>query len=373
VAPLSRWDYTLDYSHEHAEQDYVVIKVEFNLHDASKHSDIVALKDLFTELASYIQVADPLWNILNALIDPDDKQGPAAVENAVRTFGTLCANIGQHWGDRLSPQAFIRDRKTLMEGDKHYSFDARAGYLDGNLDTYTLTCLDTDPGPEGIWPDVYAQLPSGEYGKLDIKERDQTTTKYYVKPPLIIPGGMWPRIRLVWPQLNVASVQNARSSMYVQRNQDLIDNVHTNTAFLFQTDTVFSAGIVTPLNNFEQPVCITQLGTDLTSALNKVFTDLFGNDMDKQIITMEAGYGFELGDTGLVTYLPIGLYPDQTLSTTTAATVNTALQTWKANNDPEDKGGEWIFSLKQYSQLTAEPQTLLNIGTLVYKLLSNRE
>jgi hypothetical protein len=88
---------------------------------------------------------------------------------------------------------------------------------------------------------------------------------------------------------------------------------------------------------------------------------------------MPLSYGFELvppsdSDPGLTTYLPIGLYPNQTLSATTASEINAMITEWKNINNPVSTGGEWVFSLKQYSQLTDNTQMLLNIEHLVYRL-----
>ena len=97
--------------------------------------------------------------------------------------------------------------------------------------------------------------------------------------------------------------------------------------------------------------------------------------MPGQKVTFELRYGFELvppsgeGDEGLVTYLPIGLYPNQTLSNTTAAALNTVVQTWKGIYNPVERGGEWVFSMKLYSQVSGNAYALMNIEHLVYKIV----
>jgi hypothetical protein len=324
---------------------------------------------------------------MQPVTDPHQKQVPANVEQAIQTFATLCGNISQYWNTRLPQSAFIRDRKLLLKAAEHdsYSFNARISKSNGNLDAYTIGYLNSAPGPAGSWPDVYAKLPSGMYTQLEVRSTTGKIREYAPKENVIIPLDQWPVLKLVWTQLNTGAVQNARCSMHVRRNQDLIDNTPTNPAFLFTTDEVVSAGIVTPLNNFGERVYINTPGADLTTALNTVFSNLFGANMDGQPITMEVGYGFELvppetldadptpspkKDPGLVTYLPIGLYPNMLLSSTTAATINTAVVAWQGDNNPVTVGGEWIFSLKQSSQMTAQPQTLLNINTLAYRLSS---
>ena len=153
----------------------------------------------------------------------------------------------------------------------------------------------------------------------------------------------------------------------VERNQNLIDDIQTTDAFIFATDLIVAPSVVTPLNSYGDRIDINSLGATLTEALNATFDALFGSSTNGQIITMELSYGFELvapnstNSQGLVTYLPIGLYPNQTISSTTASDLNAAIESWKAVNKPSEQGGEWVFSLKMYSQMTDNTQTLLSI------------
>jgi hypothetical protein len=183
-----------------------------------------------------------------------------------------------------------------------------------------------------------------------------------------------PHDKLNWGTLNLANVQNARSQLHVERNQELIEGTETNPNFTFSTNEVVAPSVVTPLNSFGERVDITDLGDNLTEALNTCFNDLFGSSAYGQRVTIEMAYGFELVppssplDQGLVTYLPIGLYPNQELSATTAGDLNTVIKEWRAANQPSEAGGEWTFSLKLYSQYTDSSYTLLNIGHLVYRI-----
>ncbi len=378
---LSLWNYDFVYTHQHAEQDYVVLRAEFNLKPPSGlRRAALPPRDLFTELAQYMEVADPLWKFINGLTDPKNKQPIGYIENAVRTFATLADNISQYWGVRLPQSDFITNACDLMVAALSYEFNARVSYRGinhDNLDTLTLKRLGNQPGPNNTWPDAFVQLPDGLYQQLNLQTGTPADTAVYKVPgTIIIPMVNWPVFKLTWGDLNVATVQNARSQMHVQRNQDLIDYAGTNTDFVFSTDTIIAPGIVTPLNTFGKRVDISSLGNNLTDALNACLNALFGPAMSGQKVTIELAYGFELvapsgpNDEGLVTYLPIGLYPNQTLSATTASDLNTVIAGWKRDNNPAEKGGEWTFSLKQYSQLTDYPHTLLNIEHLVYHIFS---
>jgi hypothetical protein len=282
------------------------------------------------------------------------------IENAVQTYTTLVAYISQYWGTRLPQSNFNNDPADKLVGAPTYHFNARVSYdNDGNLTAYTLTRLNVGPEPAGYWPDVCLQVPPGattavpgSYIKLEQQPTVGGSTEYKVPTGKIIPSTVWPVFMLTWTGLNLATTQNARAKMSVERNQDLLDKVKTNPAFILSTDIVIAPAVVTPLNTFGERIDITSLGATLTAALNTCFTDLFGStDYKGQIVTMELSYGFELvtpsqTDPGLVTYLPIGLYPNQALSSTTASELASAIEDWQKNNNPVKTGGEWVFSLK---------------------------
>ncbi len=383
VTNLALWNYEFIYSHQHAAQDYVLIDAEFNL-KTPKKKDLAEVEphDLFTELAQYMYVTEQLWNMLNGLVDPKTTFTKVEIKNAVQTYTTLVANVSKYWGTRLPQSNFNNDPADKLVGAPTYHFNARVSYdNDGNLTAYTLTRLNVGPEPAGYWPNVCLQVPPGattavpgSYIKLEQQPTVGGSTEYKVPTGKIIPSTVWPVFMLTWTGLNLATTQNARAKMSVERNQDLLDKVKTNPAFLLSTDIVIAPAVVTPLNTFGERVDITNLGATLTAALNTCFTDLFGStDYKGQIVTMELSYGFELvtpsqTDPGLVTYLPIGLYPNQTLSSTTASELASAIEDWQKNNNPVKTGGEWVFSLKLYSKLTDQTQTLLNIAYLVYRI-----
>lgn len=379
VNHLGLWNYDYIYSHQHAEQDYVLITAEFNLTQPHLFArGINDPRDLFTELAQYVSVADSLWNMLNGLTDPATKLAPATIANAVQTYAGLVANISQYWSVRL-PQAAnnVNPTDTLVAGTS-YSFNSRVTYRNEfEIDTYTLTLTDSlNPILTNTWPEVFVQtqvLGVDKFEPMTMKSSSATEAVYQLPLDKTVVATAWPVFRLDWTDLNVASVQNARSKMSVQRNQNLIANVNTNPAFIFATDTVVAPSVVTPLNTFGKPVDITPLGADLTTALNACFTALFGTAYIGKVVTMELSYGYELvapdeSSDGLVTYLPIGLYPNQALSATTAQQLSAATATWKSINKPVETGGEWVFSIKLYSQLTQNTQTLMNVEHLFYKM-----
>lgn len=372
IDQLSLWDYEFTYAHEHAAQDYVLLKVEFNLTSPAAMFKETMSRDLFTELAQYIAVANPLWDLLNGLTNPLSKQTESSVENAVQTFATLAGNVSQYWDNRLPQSTSDNDTTDNMIAGLQYDFSLRVTYRpDGDLASLTLFPLTGEVGPNGTWPEAYVKTPAGIFQELTAHA---DTGIYTVPDDISIPPVSLPVFKLIWTSLNVAKVQNARTQMNVERNQELIENVKTNPEFIFSTAKVVAPAVVTPLNSYGKAIDITALGSNLTEALNACFLALFGEEMIGQRVTIGLAYGFELvapsgpSDEGITTYLPIGLYPNQQLTAETAEELNQVIVAWKDSNNPVEDGGEWMFSLKQYTQLTDHGQTLLNIEHLAYKL-----
>jgi hypothetical protein len=130
--------------------------------------------------------------------------------------------------------------------------------------------------------------------------------------------------------------------------------------------------VVTPLNNWSERIDITSLGTTVELALSAAFAALFGSTTG-QPITCSILYGYEVvppdgGGDGLITYLPVGLYPNQQLGTGTATAIANALTAWDTAIQPATQGGEWIVSLTLYSQIdSGARQPLLVLDRLVYR------
>lgn len=213
----------------------------------------------------------------------------------------------------------------------------------------------------------------GKKVPLELLTQTSTMAVYKPKDELTTPV-TWPTFELTWEELPVSEIQNARSEMLVVRNQNLVDNVETNPLFIFSTNRVVAPGVVTPLIEYGRRIEINSFGANLADALNNCFNIILQGDAVGQIVTIEMSYGFELvkGDDsdsdGLVTYLPIGLYPSQVLTATTGQYLAKIIDEWYLINQPTEDGGEWVFSLRLYSKQTSQPLTLLYVKRLYYLL-----
>lgn len=373
VADMPLWDHSFTYSHEHAEQDDVTLSIQYNLAVGAMRLAAEEARDLFTELAQYDAVADQLWSILEGLDTAGGDLTPA-VRNAVATFETLAANVALHWPDRIeTPLGEEQGGPVAAVG-----FDFRARVTDRDsetlgreLDYLTLTRLDAEPGPNGQWPVVLCKRPEGGVVLLTAEAAGDDAERYRVPEDVHIPAA-WPVFTLVWRELNVALWQNATGSVFVQRNQKLLgpDGPDTRDDFLFQTETVRAASVVTPLNVWSERVPLQgEPGPDhVKTALQNAFDTLFPEAMAIETplrITMGVSYAYELAPDPLdpahsmAAETPVYLYPNQPLTAETAGLMQTAVQAWQDDVDPQVDGGEWVFSLTLYSSVQDEQRPLL--------------
>ncbi|WP_395787817.1 hypothetical protein [Aquimonas sp.] len=373
LAVMPLWDHSFTYSHEHAEQDDVTLSIQYNLATGVFARFAEGDRDLFTELAQYDAVADQLWSVLDGLDTPGSDLTPA-VKNAVTTFKTLAANVAHYWPDRIETP--LGEQAGGPVADATFDFRARVTDRDSQtlgreLDYLTLTRLNAQPGPNGQWPVVLCARPDGQAVLLTPSGQGEDAERYQVPADIHIPA-TWPVFTLIWRELNVALWQNATGSVYVQRNQKLLgpDGPETKADFVFQTESVRAASIVTPLNVFSERTPLQgETGPDyVETALQYAFDTLFPGAMEFDTplrITMAASYAYELATApenpahSLAAGVPVYLYPNQELTSATAAALQTAVESWQAAEDPQVEGGEWVFSLTLYSSMQGEQRPLL--------------
>ncbi|MBB4284581.1 hypothetical protein [Roseospira goensis] len=384
LADMALWDHAFTYAHEHAEQDEVTVTLRYNLRPGDLREARAETEDLFPQLARYMAVADDLWAILDTLAETDGPLSPTQ-RTAAGTFLDLARPIADHWTIRHQPEQARRSRAAADLAAETFAFRARVTDRDGaeagtrEVDHLTLTALETPVGPDGVWPQVTARTVDGRAVSLAPETVSETITRYQVPEGVRVPA-LWPTFTLTVPDLNVARWQNATGSIAVRRNQKLLgpDGPETNAAFVFQTDTVEAASVVTPFNPWDERVPL-QTGPEpegVAEALQAAFETLFGADaLDGSLtVTMGVSYAYELATDpldprhGLIEETPIYLYPNQPLTDQTAGVMQSAVAQWRATAAPVAQGGEWVFSLTLYSALEDDQRPLLTVERLFLPL-----
>ena len=371
LSTAAEWTYGLSYAHTHAAQDEIEITAQFNINQVGSPNFLEDTIDMVSPLAQYIEVADELWNML-AFYTGDTSVSATNAANACATFAQLITSIADTWSNYWStPVSSTQALKlTTSPLSQEYNFSARFAYDDGgdNIESYTLISKQSHPGPSNEWPSVVYISPTGTSTDLIQGSVQGQECTYTVRAGTTLPAEAWAEITLSWADLNLASVQNAKSSLSVKRNTLLLGEgmPNTNAAFEFSSSTVEAPNIIHPFNQYSQPLILS--GTSLNNAIDNALTSLFGSDKDGRTVTIGMFYGYALvkGIDELTTYLPVGLYPNHTISSSTGSTIETALNNWNSSNLPSSTNAEWSLSLVLYSDLTSNIVPLLELNKLVY-------
>jgi hypothetical protein len=385
LAEAALWTYGVRYSHEHASQDEVHVNVLFNQQPKGETKLPLASDALAEALVNYDAVATGLWDMLSFYVDPAKGDAQTAAK-AAASFAGLASEVAAAWAGHWFAIEQERLKVRAAEDDAPASLSAAAYGFDIELD-YTqepggpvkvtdvkVACGNAGPGPSGEWPELVFRTIDGVPVATTRSEISTTQSRYTLERQ--VPAGSYADVLLIWHDIAMASYQNATASLMVTRNQSLSDDFTTNSDFVLSTDVVNAASTVTPINSQSTRFDITELGTDLSSALTAAFKTLFGSTgYVGQPVTLALSYGLELladsntGGGALVTYLPIALYPDQQLNAATGASIQAAVDKWSQTREPIRRGGEIVVSLSLYSQIkNREKLTLLTLERLVYRL-----
>src|SRR6185437_14220610 len=237
--------------------------------------------------------------------------------------------------------------------DDRYGFRVAVAFqASGELDYVTLTLDGQDsPGPTGDWPELSWRLPDGSFVDL-LSNPDGPVggALRYLPPEPIEPAG-WPTLHAAWPGLNVASTQNARASIVVHRNEHLLGptGVLTNPAFVLGTAQVTAPDIAVPL--LEWNLDLELAGGDLKERLQAAFSALF-SDVRSAPVTLALGYAFPLGESGIISEMPVALLPNTLLSDDPAGRIAEIASEW-----PHETASDafWAVSVSLASSLSGAP------------------
>ena len=255
-----------------------------------------------------------------------------------------------------------------------YRFGARLEYSDDGerVEALRLTREPAETASANPWPLVDYHTSSGPAVELGGGRGEGSVRTYAFDPP--VPSGDWPIIGLTWGGLNVAAVQNASASLVVVRNGDLDAQGAGKDYVVYRTAPVHASEVAIPFNRWPQSFDISNLGNALGAALDAAFGALFGERRVGQRVTIELRYGYRLSPEagpgiGQMVYSPVALYPNQTIAADTAAQIASAASAWWDASNPVTTGGQWAFSLVQFSQIdTHTSRPLLELSEVVYRL-----
>jgi hypothetical protein len=381
---LSLWSYRLAFSHELASQDTLGITTEFNrLSQPLQQRASPTGVDLFSVIAQYMAVAEKLWMLLD-----DKSHEVTSFVNAAKTFVDLSVSIADRWSIRSPQNMSERVQGSNSVAEAIDNLGVRVTYSANGefIESVSLIRDQSQLGPHNRWPEVEALLPDGVNVSFLVQQSDPLNVVFVPKNGMAVPAYARQSLQLTWSGLNVSAFQNARSHLFVARNEDLLyDPSHpenakqpTNPVFLLKTSQVTANSSVAPLIERNHPQDIG--GATLQEALESAIGTLFPSNglVENTRTTWRLDYSYELArsDASLRdnsphrARVPVVFYPDASMAGIAQALAD-AGQNWIDTYLPEPDGGGWMLSVIMYSGLESDAHPLFS-ADLFYPLKNGK-
>ncbi|CAJ3254289.1 LysM domain-containing protein [Burkholderia pseudomallei] len=411
---LKQWDYAFTYSLPfHYPQDRIYGEVEFNLRTAP--TLFASFPDAFAQLAEFITVfpkvnAD-LQTILagiDATVDPmTDQQKIDDASIALQSFiqlvdelveaagGNTQGNGERRGGTGLTFQAPAR----LLTGDPSLTFafyeeegSAEVGDTEGAL---VVTLVGAVPAGMGqpvveIDPALYDAQPWQPPG--DTQKAGDVFHYVYKRKAGPGPEGSYlsaangqniPGRTVRLPALDILQRQDAWSTVWVERNRELVPGKPSADAFVYTTPEVRFASPLYPTNDANAIIDVAAIpsGTPVKRSLQEHFDALFayllaGDTLPQIVAQVEVTYGYALNAALDKIVLPVLMQAPLTVDVagTGAGTIakmtadwTAAIETWFSTYEPTGGGTLWM-DLTLMSNLTGQPMPLLRMRRLMLSI-----
>ncbi|CAM2070559.1 hypothetical protein SCOR_34610 [Sulfidibacter corallicola] len=391
-------------------QDQLLIAVEFNRSEGGDEQGRKPTADeLFDALAQYAAVEGPLWRLLDRLKKPDRDQDDTALFTALDTYADLAERVSAAWaahwgggageGDAGLPPAGGRPAegrpaeyrpadlglihpsrrsptRTEVKPLEHRIHNYLASFTTRNetglLNALSLTQLDDDNRLG--WPEVSVVLAGDIVVPLEGTDPLRSTRDYFFPEKVRVPVTAPRRLRLTFPKLHIAEVQNATTAVSVVHNARLLgaSGPRTCSSFMFRTPESAFPQPLFPLIRVADPLVMkpwTGKGESEDDAFRAVLGTLFDERFEDRDIGFAIRYGYTLaeGDPPLQTFLPVALHPRTRVDDQTVPGVADTIEAWKEKVDPVQTGGCWSFDLSLYSTVNPDQtRPLLELKQLVF-------
>lgn len=389
---LTQWNYSFTYGLPYFyPQDTVYCEVDFNV--SSNLAAFAAFLDAFPQLAEFVtvfpQVNKDLEGIL-AMIDAtttDQKQiDDASV--ALQSFVDLVSRVSTAAGAEglvVSPPP----KSFTSNFVEPYSFTIQEGsaLIDG-VEALLITVKGKAPsGIKYVWvivdPDKYDVQPyegacEGDYCFWYKSKVDGL--------PLSAADGQKAGLRQVLlTQMDILQRQDAYSTVYLKRNQDLVPGKKTAEAFVYTTPNVQFANPLFPLIDTDRIINIAKIGSPnnepvhrtLEQQLTELFSDLLKDNVQPTVtFQVNVSYDYPINPTLSAVPLPVFMQSPVPIDVSGSSSSSEltlaqmisnwtqAIQLWARTYNPVQSGGSLWFDLITMSNLTKQPMPLLRLRNL---------
>jgi len=405
LSEVTLWNYGFTYALPfHYPQDKVYCEVDFNLADTLEA--MAGLKDAFNQLAQFITVFPDVNKDLVGLLATIDAttSDQKTIDNAaiaLQSFIKMVHDVIDACQDTGLVMAERGKGYTSDEKLKYNFYIQECSVEVGSTQAALLVTLIGKP-PEGIGtPVVYvdpANYDCEPYSSQDCKNEDCNQTdrfcfvykkkgsnNEYLSAKI---GQTIPERQVMLPNMDILQRQDAWSTVYIKRNQELVPGKKTANAFVYNTPNVQFANPLHPTINSSTPISIAIIGSSdsppspITRSLQAHLEALFDvllkhNTEPKLTFQVEITYDYSLNPNLSAVPLPVLMQAPLEVdvlgkgSSSLAKMIadwNAAIELWFATYkpqpiDPKDPG-TLKFDLTIMSNLTKQPMPLLRLRRL---------
>ncbi len=373
VETAKQWNYAFSYAYADAAQDALYVQVAFNVPPPTAPRALVpSPADVFFDalaqfVAAYPAIADKLTGLLKST-GPDP-----SLQQTLTTFATLVTNVADAW---LWSPALSRSDAALVEDDR---IGAALSLYDYELTTLRTTTINAvvltlidggSPSPTGVFPDLYWKRPAEtEWRELQKGTPSGDQVIYTFEHPPATEEAL--QFQLVFPDMDVLSIENAISGAHLTRNEVLVTTAPTRPHFVYRTGQVAFSTLYQPFLQHAEPISFNN-GSDLQNALTTLFNTLLGDAPTIYTIDVDAQFGYSLtgapinDPASIVSYLPIAFLPATQYESTIPSRLAEAIWSWQITRPLPPGPYLYILAVTVYSSLDSTIP-LLQLTELYYE------
>jgi len=390
ITKAKAWTYSAAMEMQLAAQDTADITIGLNF----RRPPMMAMfdgapPDPFEALAEFATNAAAIKTDLATLLTDGGATAPPA-RSAVAAIADIAKNVAENWGfvrndgggvgpgDGLVPDESYRFRlqkRTRSGADGELLLDAIVLIRAAGTDTW---------GPGGQIPSLGYIDPDGKVKPLQPETPGSGTPQdiFYNFTEAVPDRGR--RTYVIWyDDLDVSVYQNARASLSIRRNQNLVPGKETADAFVYSTPELNFTNLAVPELTWDRSILFgTGSTAQLPAALTTLFTDVLGSpatDAETQQ-KLSGRYGYRLAAANgpssplspddIVSLVPMFYRPLFAYAGTIPADTGDAVDDWFSTHVPQPANTALLsFSLQLFSDIMPERrQPLIALTRLDYQL-----
>lgn len=388
--------YSLPY---HYPQDRVHATVDFNI--ATPMMALASFLDAFNALAQFVTVfpsvqvdLDSWLAGIDASIDATDAQGQLRIDNAATALDSMLEMVGAIVEASGGGGSFRLARPMTSTGigdpSLSYTFTVAESSIDYGQTRDALMVTIIGAPPDGIGTPVILVAPdSCEPVRIDGGAADSVSYVYRRRGTgnEYLPAGDGQSIAdrtIELPGMNILQRQDARTTIHLTRNEELVAGRPSASEFVYATPEVTFANPVLPSVTWDQAIDIAAIGSgtgpvsrSLTGQLATLFDALLtGVTLPTLSIQVRTVYSYSKTSFATVE-LPV--FMQAPLSVAIAGTGDGtldamiqdwagAISLWFSTNVPSGTAGQLGFDLRIMSDLTQQTMPLVHLGNLTLDL-----